>query len=263
MDSVASVKPEVMDSPSRWFLRAAAVTVLLMAAINALSYFYRSANWTGLVANRSTVPTLDEAIGFPNLMWESRQYYGGLFVDYPMLLSNVAFAVMIGFFAGLITAYQSNHLNRLLSSIRSRSSGPREQQPIQFTLRGMLLSTGLIAFAVALATTMAAHPITLVAIYALGPSCLVGIAMIPRRLRWQTRVAIIIPVTLCLIIVAVSVGFRLKIDFDRVLLGIFLCWVPQSAFAAIGLTTWIFWQLTKHNQEDYLAVDCESDTETK
>ena len=89
---------------------------------------------------------------------------------------------------------------------------------------------------------------TLIAIYALGPSCLVGIAMIPKKLRWQTRVAIIIPVTLCLIFIAVAVGFRLRIDFDRVLLGIFLCWVPQSAFAAIGLTMWLFWQLAKNDQ---------------
>jgi hypothetical protein len=74
------------------------------------------------------------------------------------------------------------------------------------------------------------------AIYGLGPLLLVAIAMLPRRLSWQKRVVIIIPATLTLIAVAIAVGSAMEMEFDKVLMGIFLCWTPQSALAAIGLT---------------------------
>jgi hypothetical protein len=63
--------------------------------------------------------------------------------------------------------------------------------------------------------------------------------MLPRRLSWQKRVVIIIPATLTLIAVAIAVGNAMSMEFDKVLMGIFLCWTPQSALAAIGLTATI------------------------
>jgi len=114
-----------------------------------------------------------------------------------------------------------------------------QQQPIQFSLRGLLITTTVVAVAATLARNFAARPETLIAIYALGPLALVAIAMLPRRLSWQKRVVIIIPATLTLIAVAIAVGNAMSMEFDKVLMGIFLCWTPQSALAAIGLTATI------------------------
>jgi hypothetical protein len=100
-----------------------------------------------------------------------------------------------------------------------------------------------------LATQYAARRETLVSIYVLGPAALVALAMLPRKLHWQTRVWLIIPATLGLIAAAVGVGANLKIEFDRVLMAIFLCWTPQSAFGAMALTAW--WLISMaNNQED-------------
>ena len=118
--------------------------------------------------------------------------------------------------------------------------GLPDHQPIQFTLRGLMIATGMTAITATVARTYAARPETLVAIYVLGPLFLVIIAMLPRQLQWQTRVLIIVPATLTLIAVAIAVGIALGMEFDKVLMGIFLCWTPQSVFAAIALTTLIF-----------------------
>ena len=70
------------DSPKRWFFRGTAVGMLLMASINALSYFFRSADWSSLVG-QSKLP--QEAVGFPFIVWEAGNSYGGMFADYPNL----------------------------------------------------------------------------------------------------------------------------------------------------------------------------------
>jgi hypothetical protein len=81
-------------------------------------------------------------------------------------------------------------------------------------------------------------------IYLLGPWVLVLIAFLPLRVSWQRRVVILIPTALLLMAAAVAIGVSLKpgLEFDKVLLGIFICWTPQSAIAAIGLTAAIIYQ---------------------
>ena len=68
------------------------------------------------------------------------------------------------------------------------------------------------------------------------------LAYLPRRLRWQQRVAILTPATFVLIAVAIALGTALDVDFDKVLMGIFICWTPQAAIAAIALTAWLLWR---------------------
>ena len=111
---------------------------------------------------------------------------------------------------------------------------------MQFSLRGLLIATGIAAVVAMAARNFAARPETLIAIYALGPLGLVAIAMLPRKLSWQRRVMIIVPAAYALIAAAIAVGLGLGMEFDKVLMGIFLCWTPQSAMAAVALVSAIF-----------------------
>lgn len=232
------------DSKFRWFLRGTAVGMLLMAAINALSYFVRSSDWSSLVGKPKS---LEESIGFPLTIWEAGNTYGGMFADYPNLGLNILFAALVGSIVGLVTAFRADFLNRLIYQVEFAGEESDSRQPVQFSLLGMMVATTVIAVVTALARKFAARPETLIAIYVLGPASLVSIAMLPRRLSWQRRVVIIIPATLALIAVAIAVGTRMQMEFDKVLMGVFLCWTPQSALAAIGLTVYLFYTLGRES----------------
>lgn len=238
MNAVVEDKVNFDTSRSRWFFRGTAIGVLLMASANALSYFFRSTSWDSLVKPVRSTVLGDEWIGFPFVVWQAGNSYSGMFVDYPMLGLNVLFAIGVGALIGAVTVYYSSSLNRMVASF-STEIGSNSHQPLQFSLQGLMVSTAIAALVAMLAKNYASRPETLVVIYLLGPAILVSIAMLPRRLSWQKRVAIIVPITFCLIAVAVVVGLSLGMEFDKVLMGIFLCWVPQSALAAIGLTAWL------------------------
>ncbi|WP_146601201.1 hypothetical protein [Novipirellula aureliae] len=222
----------------RWFARGTAVGMLLVAVVNALSYFVRSSDWGNLIGEAESN---DEAIGFPFVVWEAGNTYNGFYADYPMLFLNVLVAVSLGSILGVVVARHRDRLNRLVEDFEIEAA-EESKRPIQFSLLGLLIVTTLCAVFVAIAVKVAARPETLLAIYSLGPICLVAIAMLPRRLSWQRRVAIITPSALMLIAVAIAVGIRLGMEFDKVMMGIFLCWTPQSAVAAIALTTTLFIQ---------------------
>lgn len=233
---------ELAGSRTRWFLRGMAVGLLLMASINAISFFVRSSDWTCLVGP----PQSNEAsIGFPLVVWESGNQYGGLFADYPNLGLNVLVAMLVGSVIGAIAAAKTELLNQLIGSIQDVPSTTPDalerspQSPIQFSLQGLMIMTTVVAVAVAMVSKLAANPTTLIGIYTLGPIGLVTLAMIPRRLSWQHRVVLLIPITFGLIAIAILVGNTLQMEFDKVLMGVFLCWTPQSALAAVVLTAWI------------------------
>jgi hypothetical protein len=206
--------------------------MLLMAAVNAISYFFRSADWSSLVGQPKS---LQESIGFPFVVWEAGNTYGGMFANYPMMGVNILVAALFGSAIGFVAARKTNFLNRLIQEMQEETS-KHKHQPIQFSLQGLLIATTIAAVLAMLARQFAARPETLMAIYGLGPLLLVAIAMLPRRLSWQKRVMIIIPATLTLIAVAIAVGNAMGMEFDKVLMGIFICWTPQSALAAVGLT---------------------------
>ena len=52
----------------------------------------------------------------------------------------------------------------------------------------------------------------------------------------RKRVAILTPATFTLIAVTVAIGLKLDLDFDKVLKGVFVCWTPQCAAAAVVIT---------------------------
>ncbi len=231
-DSELPPSLEYSDSRLRWFLRGTAVGMLLMAAVNALSYFVRSADWSSLVGRPKST---QESVGFPFQVWEAGNTYGGMFADYPMLGMNILIAFAFGSIIGSVAARKTPLLNRIIHQMQAEATR-HKHQPIQFSLRGLMIATTIAAVAAMLARNFAARPETLIAIYALGPACLVAIAMLPQRLSWQKRVAIIIPAAYALIAAAIAVGNAMGMEFDKVLMGIFLCWTPQSALAALALT---------------------------
>lgn len=203
-----------------------------MGSLNALSFFFRTGGWGSLLGG---LDARNEAIGFPFEVWHAGNMYGGLFVNYVGLLLNLSIGLAICVAIGLGTLTQTRWLNRMISDIESRV-GEREKQQFQFSLRGLMLATVLAALLSAMARSFAARSEFLMAIYLFGPVTLVLLAMLPRWISWQQRVAIITPATLILIGVAIGIGSALEIEFDKVLMGIFVCWVPQSGLAALLLT---------------------------
>jgi hypothetical protein len=209
--------------------------MLLMAALNAISYFIRSSHWASLIGKPAAD---DESLGFPFRIWEAGNTYGGWYADYPMLGCNMLVAAAVGVVVGSITAWRSDALNRILAHLQS-GHRPFPKRSVQFSVRGLMVATALVAIAAAAARHYAARPETLVVIYAFGPALLVGGAMLPRRISWQQRVVLIVPAAAALMAAAVAVGHALGMEFDKVLMGIFLCWTPQSALGAIALTAWL------------------------
>jgi hypothetical protein len=84
------------------------------------------------------------------------------------------------------------------------------------------------------------------AIYLLGPWLLVSLALLPRRIPWQHRVGLIIPLTFGLIVFAVAVGAAVGRELEQVIMGIYVCWTPQAMLAAAALTVAL---LVSHHYE--------------
>lgn len=229
-------------SPAKWFARGCTVGVLIIGAANALSYFFRSdglGNLLGLHPNRI------EAIGFPLEIWERGNDYNGYFVDYQSVIANMLAGVVFSSMLGLWAARSIAWLNHMAQRFEMEFENAEENIPFQFSLRGLLGATALVAVIAGLwQASAAARPELLGSILLLGPVVLVVTAMVPRNIPWQQRVAIIIPSTFALIAAAIAIGGTLvrPLEFDQVLLGVFVCWTPQTVVAAIGITTAILWQ---------------------
>lgn len=206
--------------------------VLIAAAFTATSYFVRSSHW-GIIHGAS--PDGREAIGFPWLMWEEGNTYGGYFVDLlPFALNlgaGLVCAAAFGWATWLYRVKLDEWERRVLESIP-----PRAAHPPQISLRGLLVAMGISAFvAVAARWALSGRPEVLGLIYAIGPWLLVGLAFIPLGLQWQQRVVLIVPITLLLMGAAIGVGRQLRppVDFDKVLLGIFVSWTPQAVVVSV------------------------------
>ena len=232
----------VVAPASKWFVRGFAVAILLVGAINAMSYFVRSDGPGNLVGTHSE---RREAVGFPWELWERGNAYNGFYVDYAAVGANVFSGVLLGAVCGLVAAGFTGLLNRIGERLEAemQQGQRRASVPLQFSLRGLLATTAVAAVIAAIwRSSLSARPEVLAAIYLLGPLVLVVIALIPGNMSWQQRVAVIIPLTLMLIGAAVGIGGRLPnpLEFDQVLLGIFVCWTPQSVLSALALTCMIF-----------------------
>lgn len=233
----------IRSTPALWFCRGFVVGVLLIGAVNALSYFWRSEGGGNLTGGH---PGRAEALGFPWLVWEKGNAYGGWFVDYRAMLLNAAFASAVGVVFGKLAVRKRRLWERLLVSLEDSITGRHGK--VQVSIGGLLMAT--IASAILAAAgryLVAGRPEALGIIFLMGPWILVVIALIPRNIPWQTRVVILIPITLLMIGGAVYTGASLqnRLEFDEVLMGIFVCWTPQCAFAAMLLTAAIIFRFVR------------------
>ena len=99
---------------------------------------------------------------------------------------------------------------------------------------------------------------TLLAIFFLGPIYLFTLAVLLKRARNKTRYVVASIVGAGLVCLAMSSFIRLDMNPDRVLMGLFVCWVPQIAFfctlSAIIFVAQAFF-LSQLRSEDSLSVD--------
>lgn len=223
------------DSAKAWILRGLVVGVLLLGSANAISFFFRSSGWGSLLGNRD--PS-DEAIGFPLTIWEESAAYGSHTLQWLPFVVNIASAIVAGLAIGILLSWHRQALNPIMNRLRIEGEG--RPLRMQFSLRGLMITTLLAALLAGAARSLTPRVEVLAAIYALGPIALVALAYAPRRLRWQQRVAIIAPATYILIAIAIGLGIRLGVEFDKVLMGIFICWTPQTALAAVAVSVWVF-----------------------
>ncbi|MCO8124030.1 hypothetical protein NHH03_19960 [Stieleria sp. TO1_6] len=221
------------DSALSWMVRGLLLGVLIIGTANALSFFFRSQGWGGLLGK---LDPHDEAIGFPLTIWRESGGYGAHHLNVLPFIVCLALAVVLGSIAGVIAIANRHTLNQIMTRLVSQS---HHDLKIQFSLRGLLIATVLAALAAAIVKTLTPRVELLAGIYALGPIALIAIAFIPRQLNWQQRVAILTPLTFVMIAIAITLGIRLGIEFDKVLMGIFICWTPQTAIAAVALSGWI------------------------
>ena len=239
----------IVTTPASWFVRGFVVGILIIASLNSLSYFFRSDGGGNLVG---TAPAHREALGFPFELWEAGNTYGGLFIDVTGLLLNGAVAIAIGVASGLMTLRYRIPLNRLVEEFEQAMADQR-QRSVQISVRGLLAATGLAAlFAAGARYALDGRAEVLGSIYLLGPWVLVLIAFLPLGMTWQQRVYVLLPAMLLLMAAAVALGLSLKpkVDFDKVLLGFFICWTPQSALVAIGLTGVLVFQHVRSRPAD-------------
>lgn len=238
--TVGNIDP-LSASPARWFVRGFTVGVLIFGAINAMSYFVRSDGFGNLLG---TYPDNAEAIGFPVEIWERGNAYNGYYVDYLAVFGNMLTGAIFAALLGGISARSTTAMNRMAQQFEDELD-PDKSDPFQFSIRGLLGATALAAIIAGLwRSSLTARPELLGGVYFLGPLVLIAVAMLPRNVHWQQRIAIVIPSTLALIAAAIAIGGTLekRLEFDQVLLGIFVCWTPQSVVAAIALTLIILWQ---------------------
>lgn len=241
----------------RRFKDASLAVLLLFAALNAASYFFRS-----------THPSLlgyqdgQDGLGCPFLawteddqkatlflgdgIWDDQNRLGPLFpayltihlgsdgvVSYPALLANLgcglACAGIVGLLAGRYGKWQPT-AHRPPAAQRQPLAPPR---PPQFSLRGLFLAITIVALVIGLDRIAADRfrTVGLATIYALGPAILAVVAGIPRRSRRRQIFAIWLTLTV-LLSGAVVLGVHSSIgDFTRVLLGLFVFWTPQCVLA--------------------------------
>ena len=239
-------------SRAKWFANGIVVGLLAVATLNALSYFFRSNNWQGLVHNNPS----GQALGFPIEVWRNgHSYSGGTLINQTAMIINVATAFAVGIGIGIVSVVYSRWLTEFAEAMIEEENQQLRHASSQFSIRGLLLMTGASAVIAGLIrASIAASPQLLLGIYFLGPAFLIALAMIPKGLPWQYRIILLTPSTLILIGFAMYIGSRLGLDFERVMFGVFVCWVPQTVIAATFLTLWLAIRYCRKNANQKNAV---------
>lgn len=224
-------------SNRHWFIRGAASGILLFAAANALSWFFRSEGWSDLLG--TTEDSEIEAVGFPFEIWRERQYYAfGSVIDMSWVLVDLLIGIIFACACGMLFVRFREQLDPLLQMPVEEKRDGEGRLSRSFSLRGLFVATTIAAVFVAAVQAFGLTSKLLTAIYFAGPIVLIVIAMAPMGMPWKQRVVLLIVFAVVMLGTCVFVGNRLGMEFDRVLMGVYLCWVPQSVFATVVVLLW-------------------------
>lgn len=225
-----------MPTERRWLFRGFAAAFLLCGALNAGSYFILSENGGNLV---NWAVLNHEAFGFPLISWQRGHQCAGYF-SFWAVLGNISFATVAGIFAGRTAVRRRFELQRLIAEWDTRDC--TKPAPFQFTIRGLfvVMSLAAVMAAVARAVPWRGAEI-LLSIYLLAPSAMLAAAFVPKRLAWRQRAALLALMFCGLLIASVAAGVfqHPSIHIEKVLLGNFICWMPQAAAAALAPLLWL------------------------
>lgn len=249
---VAPQKTDRERPPTHWFGQGIGVAFLLIAAANAASFFFRSQSIDSLFdAN----VRWGEALGFPFEIWNANGEFGPLYVNYGLMAVNVLVGVAFGLVFGLLAAKISTQLNRWLNEFEARANSQNEPVSMQFSMLSLMGTTAVVGLLVAAVTHWAGTRESLWFIYLLGPGLMIGIAFLPRGIHWHRRCLIVVLVAMVIIPGAIWSGSLRGMEFDRVLLGIFVFWTPQSAFAAFFLFVGVVLQRLRRERNEAVEVE--------
>ncbi|HEV3344245.1 MAG TPA: hypothetical protein VG125_27970 [Pirellulales bacterium] len=228
------------------FRHAALATLLAFAALNAASYFVRSDRGK-LLGHAHGV----DRIGFPWLAWQDgaapENGFATLalgpdgYFDYGGLAMNAGAALVAAILGGLLAtaAFRPNGAGKRMgtTSFDRRDAGG----PPQFSLRSLLIVTTIVAGVLAYqrAATPQLYAFALAAIYVCGPSVLVCCAWATLGRKRAERLFVVGCALASLIVAAIATGIRTELgDFTRVLLGLYVYWVPQCVLMLAIHATW-------------------------
>ncbi|MEL7496636.1 MAG: hypothetical protein AAFN77_03445 [Planctomycetota bacterium] len=239
-DVQPDAQPKIGTSVFHWFVRGLFGGIMLIAAINAISYFFLSEGLANLIGRQ---PEVIEVIGFPFEVWREGASYGTSFVDYWGAVKNLAVGLVLGLFFGWIGIALRPQFNQWVADFEAESKKVRPTVH-QFSLKSILFWTTVVAMFAALMTRWNGTSEGLFAIYLLGPLTLIWIAMFPDHLHWTVRAVILSILAFALIGIALRSGSELGMPLDRIMLGFFVSWTPQSVFAAFLITLGLVYKAT-------------------
>lgn len=220
-----------------WFIRGAASGVLAFAAANALSWFFRSEGWSDLLG--STEDSVIEAVGFPFEIWRERQYYAfGSVIDLNWVLVDLLVGLVFACGCGMLLVRFRESLDPLLQMPVEKAHDGAGTLSRSFSLRGLFVATTLAAVFIAAVQALGLTSKLLLLIYLAGPVVLIIIAMAPMGMSWKQRLLLLVAFAAVMLGGCVFVGNRLGMELDRVLMGVTLCWVPQSVLATGIVLLW-------------------------
>lgn len=215
------------------FLLGAFWTLLFFAALNAVSYFFRSDGFGDLVGAR---PQNAEAIGLPKEIWREPPHSRSEHIDGGALLFNIGVWLTVSVPGGLLVmvAFGVRLTNAIIRlSIRKYRHSSQQPRRLQFSLRTLMLLTAVVAVVVAGARrSVPLRRALLGTIYLCGPWIIVTASWLSRRLVAGHRRVVVYGTITLLLAATILLGLTLPgiDDFVRVLLGVYVCWVPQCVF---------------------------------
>ena len=240
------------QSVSHWIGRGFVGGFIFIAAINAVSYLFRSSSLDHLFDGRAYS---GGAIGFPLEIWRNGVSYSNGPIDNLNFCINLAVAILVGAAFAFVTYLFVPRFNQWVDEFESEfEAREKTKTPTQFSIKSMMMATTLIAILAAGTTHWRGTRELLWFVYLLGPLTLLGIAFMPRGASWQARCVLLSFAAMIVIGGAMWSGTYRGLEFDRVLMGIFIFWTPQGAFSALALVAGYLFQRFRASPSTSLSL---------